>query len=244
MVFSDTTTKQGIIQACERYCNKGDAGISGVPLLLLEFTAHVNEVNRRAWFTIFSAYGGWQYDDANYTDLPAATTDLTTNITTYALPTGSLSVRGIEIKDVGNVWYPLIPLNEEQIRDSMAMSEFENTPGQPRYYQLVGQTIRVFPAANYTQASSFKVYFDRGSVSFVSTDTTQSPGFVSEFHGIIPLGASLEYLKIKMPGDATTAQLEKDYEVMKLSAIKYYTMKYEQMFPPKVMVRDYLLENL
>lgn len=240
MVFSDTSTKLGIIQACEQRCSITDAGISGNTQLLKEFTARVNKWNRKVWHMIFTSYGGWQYDDANQTDLPFASATLTADQTTYALPSSSLTVRGIEIKDEGDVWYPLTPLTEERIREYEAMGEFQKTSSRPLYYQLVGQTVRVFPASNYTQSASFKVSFDRGSVAFASTDTTTAPGFAGEYHDILPLGASLDYLTEKRPNDSTTALIRAEIQEYEAKIKQFYTMKFSQMFPPRIRVRDVL----
>lgn len=242
MQFSSTSDKLGIIQACERYTSLNDAGISGNATRLKEFTAHVNEINRRVWHIIFTAFGGWQYEDANQTDLPAATDTLTSGQTSYALPTGSLTVRGIEVKDTGGIWRQLQPLTEEMIREHQAMGEFFKTSGQPLYYQLIGQTVRIFPASNYTQAASFKVFFDRGSVAFASTATTETPGFASEYHGILPIGASLEYLMIKQPNDATTTRLANEYAKYEQNLRKFYQQKFHQMFPPRIMTADIIRE--
>lgn len=238
MQFSDTTNKLGIIQACERYCNTGDTGISGNTVLLKEFTAHSNSIMRRLWHSIFMAYGGWQYDDSNQTNLPSAYTDITASQTSYGLPNGILSVRGVEVIDEDGNWYALKPLTEEQIRDKQAMGEFLDTPGSPLYYQLVGSTIRLFPATDYTYTGGLKVFFDRGSVAFASTDTTKAPGFASEYHDLVPIGASLEWLKIKLPNDATTARLEKDYEILEQRLKEYYSKKFKELFPPRIVAPE------
>lgn len=190
------------------------------------------------WHIIFTSYGGWQYDDANQTDLPFASATLTADQVSYALPTGSLTVRGIEIKDGGNVWYPLTPITEEQIREYQAMGEFYNTSSKPLFYQLVGETARIFPASNYTQNASIKVSFDRGSVAFASSDTTKAPGFAGEYHDILPLGASYDYLVEKRPNDTTTARIQGELQEYEQKIKQFYNMKFLQFFPPRIRVRD------
>lgn len=244
MQFSDTSTKTGIIQACERYTKLGDAGISGNTLYIKEFTALVNQIGRKVWAIIFESYGGWQYEDGNQTDLPASVTTLTADQTTYAMPSGSLSVRGIEVKNTGGVWSRLFPITEEEIRDRQAMGEFFKTSGTPLYYQMIGQTIRIFPASNWTQSSSFKVFYDRGSVAFVSTDTTATPGFISEFHDILSVGASLQYLIPNQPESPTVNLLRFEYADYEKKLKTYYTQKFAQMFPPRMTVRDSVRENM
>lgn len=242
LAFSDTTAKLGIIQSCENYTNLGDAGISGNATYLKEFTRYINESGSRVWSMIFSAYGGWQYEDANQTNLPAASDTLTSGQTSYALPSGSLTVRGIEVKDTGGVWRKLNPITEEQIRDRQAMGEFYKTAATPLFYQMIGQTVRIFPAANWTQSESFKVFFDRGSVAFTSTDTTATPGFASEFHGILPIMASIQWLISKRPDSSNLALLRQE-EANYIQRLKqFYQEKFHQMFPPRITTADIIRE--
>jgi len=190
------------------------------------------------------SYGGWQYEDGNQTDLPNATTTITADQVSYSLPNGSLTVRGVEVKNEDGNWSVVHPITEEQIRERQAVGEFYNTSNHPLYYQLVGQTIRLYPASDYTQAASLKVSFDRGSVAFASSDTTATPGFASEYHDIIPIGASLEYLKIKQPGGGTIAQLQRDYLLLENNIKQYYSSKFSEMFPPRLTVKDQARDNI
>jgi len=238
MVFNDTTTLLGIIQQCENYCNLGRTGISGNANLLKEFTGYANKANRDAWQVIFNAYGGWQYDDSNYTDLPIATTALVSGTGVYAMPTGTLTVRGIEVLDEGNVWTKLEPITDEQIRDRIAEGEFMKEDGSPRYYKLINETIKLYPAPDYSQNASLKVYYDRGSVNFANTDTTKTPGFVSEFHDVIPLGASITYWMSKPQGNDAYNKLSVEYQRIMENLKKYYSQKFHQQFPPRITVRD------
>lgn len=240
--FSDTSNKLGIIQACESYCGLGDTGISGDSLLLKEFTRHINEANSRVWHMIFSSYGGWQFEDSNQSDLPAATITLTANQTSYPLPDNAITVRGIEVKDAGGVWSELKPITEEMIRDSQPMGEFYKTAGSPMYYQLVGQSVRIFPASDYTQAASFKVFYDRAMVAFASTDTSATPGFAGNYHGILPILASIQFLLYRKPDSATLPQLRNEAVVYENNLKQFYQAKWSQMFPPRIRTADIIRE--
>lgn len=242
LAFSNTTSKLGIIQACESYCNLGDTGISGNATLLKEFTRYINEVNSRVWHMIFMSYGGWQYDDGNQVDLPAASDTITSGQTSYALPPTALTVRGVEVKDEGGIWTPLVAITEEMIRDRQAMGEFFKTSGSPLYYQLVGNTVRIYPASNYTQAASFKVFFDRASFAFASDDTTDTPGFASEYHGILPIGASIQWLMSRRPESASLAQLKADFAVYEKNLKAFYQERFRQFFPPRIRTADIIRE--
>jgi hypothetical protein len=232
MVYSDTSTKLGILQECERKCNLGDTGITGTASVLATFTAYCNEASRQVWHWIFTSCGGWQYDDSNQTDLPAATATLTDSQNTYALPSTALTVQSISIKNESGDWYDLKPLTEEIIRSTgNSVEEFFETDGAPLYYTLVGNTIRLFPASNYTQADSLRVCFERGSVAFASTDTTKTPGFASEYHGVIPLLASIMWLKVKTPQDATLQMFRADAMEFEQRIKEFYSKRFKDMSP-------------
>jgi hypothetical protein len=244
MQFNNTTDINGIIQLCERYCNFPVAGISGTTNTLKEFTAYANEANREAWVIAHKNYGGWQYEDSNQIDLPIATATLTSDQANYSIPSTALIIRNIEVKNESGAWRKLVPLTYEQINETGAISEFEETDGKPRYYSLMNDTITLYPAPDYTQASSLKVYYERGSHDFVYTDTTQTPGFASEFHGMIPVGASMRYWFAKPQGNDAYNKLMMEYEKIKKNMGDYYSERWKEKFPPKVMVRDYLKENI
>lgn len=238
-----TTEKNGLIQECERKCNLGLASISGDAALLVEFTNHINNIGREVWHTIFNAYGGWQYDDGNQTDLPTSTTALVADQAFYALPAEALSVRGIEFKNSGGVWQKLNPLTEEQIRDIQAVTEFYKTSSTPLFYRLVGNSIQMFPPANYALAAALKVSFDRGSVAFASTATTTSPGFASEYHEILASGASYRWARYKKPGEKLTQELGAEYTAWLSRLDNFYGMRFKAMFPKRVTTRDSVREN-
>lgn len=241
MQYSVTTTeKNGILQECERNCKKNTGDITGSTTLLADFTNYTNRAMRQIWSWIFDAYGGWQYDDGNQTDLPSSTSSLESGKVTYALPSDVLTVRGVEIKDEGNVWHILTPLTSEHIQDVESLGEFEKTASTPRYYRLVGQTIYLYPASNFSQASSLKIFYDRGSVAFVTTDTTKTPGFASEYHDLVPLLASIEWLKIHLPEWTGLAIMKNDVELKKREIKKYYNKRFNQMFPPRITTKDTL----
>lgn len=224
MQFNETNNLSGIIQQCEKNTNLGYTTISGDSTKLKEFTNNANITMNKLWHSIFEATGSWEYDDANSTDLPQATANLVLGTQKYALPTGALTVKRVEIKDEAGNWVQLLPLIRSEI--TQGIDSFLKENGQARYYRLLGETIELFPASNYNSTGGLKVYFDRGSVQFVSTDTTKTPGFVSEYHYLVGLGASLEWLKIHLPADGTTIQFKEDYAIGVQQLTKFYNARF------------------
>jgi len=227
MQFSNTTNKQGVLQYCEKHTGLGYGNITGNSDVLLEFTANVNAAMRDLWHYIFTSTGVWEYDDSNQTNLPQATTDVVESQSKYALPSDALIIKRVELKDESGNWYKLHPLMRNDIPG--AINEFHDEDGSPTYYRLLGDTLELFSPPNYDSTDGMRVYFSRGSVEFVSTDTTKVVGFASEYNDAVPLKASLEWLDINLPEDARTAKIQAKYDA-KIIQLKEY---FNRRFPAK-----------
>ena len=239
--FNGDSDEQDIVSLTADLIDNPDTPSSTTPYTLKSITRNVNKWNKTVWSWIFEAYGGWLYDDGNNTtDFPRAKNTLTASQTNYAFPPSALVVRGVEVKDQGGVWSALTPTTEERIREFQAEAEFMKTPSAPQYYVPLANSFMIYPAANYTQADSIRVSFTRGSTSFASTDTTKTPGFVSEFHEVLAVGAAFEYCKRKtLPMLAGLLADLKDYEAR---IKKFYQERFAEAFPPRITVQDAVAE--
>ncbi len=158
---------------------------------------------------IMRADARWQYDDANYTDLPSATTTVTANQQDYSLPTSHIIVERVELKDSGGQWHLLQPIDKRDVRfDPLAEGESSRTgaylagTGRPLQYDKKARSVILYPVPNFTQAASLAIYFGRGALKFDFTDdkftdntgsNASEPGFAVLFHDLIPLWASYNY---------------------------------------------------
>jgi len=236
MIFSSTTTKAGIIQEIERLTDLGQTYISGDATRLAEMTATINRINHRVWHTIFMATGNWQYDDGNFTDLPIATTDLVSGTAKYAIPSDALTIQRVEIKDENGLEYQLTPITKELIK-GQAVDEFLDVDSTPMYYSIVNGTMELFPAPNYASTGGLKVYFDRDSVDFTVADpmttelNNQTPGFASPYHEILPIKASIEWLKVKQPQSPTLPLLLQDDLKLEQSIKQFYAVRFKDYKP-------------
>lgn len=199
--FSDTTTKNGLIQVCEDevFGNYGD--ISGNTDRLYQFTRLLNEGLNRVTSLILKANGRWQWDDSNNTDLPIGTTDLVTTAGSeqqdYSFNVSHLKVLGVEVLNADGDWVNLIPIDQLDITNSEnSVTDFLKTPGMPQYYDKLGASIFLYPkplASAVTDSGGLKVRFQRPPSYFVYTDTTKVPGFNSLHHNLVALIASRDY---------------------------------------------------
>lgn len=220
---------------------------------LINKSRDANICLREIWSWIHDAYGGWMYDDSNNTiDFPTATTSLVTSQKDYNLPSDSLTVRGVEIQTQNSgVWQKLSPKTEEQIRDIIAEKQFLNVPSTPMYYTPYANSVRIYPAANYSQATSLRISYDRGTVSFLPNDTTKTPGFNSLFHEAVAFGMAVLFGNRKsipsvtgtmvgkrlIPGGITTKWQKYEVDIK-----KFYGKRYKQFFPDQISVHDAVRE--
>lgn len=150
-----------------------------------------NNALDRVTSLILQADGRWQWDDTNQTDLPIATTNLVSGQQDYSLSVDHIEIQRVEAKDSNGNWYLLKPLDKAEIK--IALNEYFDTDDTPRYYDKVGNSVFLYPAPNYSQSASLKLYFSRPASYFVSGDTTKKPGFNALFHDLIPLWVAYDY---------------------------------------------------
>lgn len=194
MVFSDTSTKLGLVQDCEMniFNNYGD--ISSNSNRLYDFTARMNRSLDKVAGLIMSVDNKWQYDDSNYTDFPIGRTDLVANQADYTMSVNFLIIEKVLILDpAGNstIIYPI------DITDP-SMSWYLQQPaspgvGQPFRYDKTGNSIVLYPTPNYSATAGLIVHYKRPPSYFAYTDTTKTPGIPSIYHRYVSLDASLDY---------------------------------------------------
>jgi len=161
---------------------------------IVQFIRNANSWYRKADSWVWEAAGTWEFDDSNWTDLPVATSTLVDGQQDYTLPSTARKIDRAEVLDASENYQKLIPFDKSQIGD--AMDEFMETDGLPKYYDLVGNSILLYPApatASVTVAKGLQLYFVRDISEFGVTDTSTEPGFDNHFHRIVSLGASYDF---------------------------------------------------
>lgn len=194
MVFSDTTTKQGLLQDCEQlvFGNYGD--ISNNSDRLYDFTARMNRSLDKVASKIMQVDGRWQWDDTNYTDFPVGSTDIISGQADYTLDVTHLIIEKVTILDSSGSSYVIYPID---IQDPVMFQYLQQPPtqatGQPTYYDKKGNSIILYPTPNYNATAGLTVHYKRPASYFAHTDTTKAPGIPSIFHRYVSLDASLDY---------------------------------------------------
>lgn len=203
MKFSDTSNKNGLIQDSEILLNFPDGGISGDTTLLKQFTGLINQSYLK---TIAYALGldpKWTWDDFNGRpdySFPIASATLVSGQEDYSLPGAYdstsqqefLKLLKVSVLDTSGTESIVLPTSVSEAE----LNRLYPTGGIPRFYRLIGQSIKLFPkplTGSVTLTSGLKIYFQRSPDLFTSSDTTQTPGLPEPFHRMISLEACMDY---------------------------------------------------
>jgi hypothetical protein len=172
---------------------------------------------------IWESDGGWQYDDSNSTTLPVAYTSLVHNQKDYTLPSTTQIIQQIEIQSTEGEWFKLKPFDPAEV--SVAAQEFQESPGLPTHYDLVGRSIMLYPtpsSAHCTLASGIAVYMNRTVSDLVVASST--PGFASPFHRILSYSAALDFTQ----DDSARKFLAAQKARMENGLIRFYSKRSEE----------------
>jgi hypothetical protein len=227
MQYNGHATNQDLVTLSNKLSKQND-----VSFPLVEKTLYANMGEREIMSAIHEVYGGWKYDDKNQTDLPEATADLVSGQDTYTLPVDASFVDGVYYQNENNsTWNKVLPLAKEQLNNEQ---DFMTTDGPPAYYRPVGDTIKLYPASNFSKDDALKVQYSRDIVGFTTASTTTTPAFDSQFHEAVAVymaymvSAANSLKSEKM----LTVKWEKALEMIR----RHYQMKFKEMFPTRIKV--------
>ena len=193
MVYNDSSNKLVIINETSTWCFGNSANDDTTAYPLADKTRNVNNWYDRVTSLILQSDARWEWDDVNQTDLPIATTALVANQQDYGLDTAvQYKIQRVEILDTTGDAIRLHPISEQD-KKNIAMTEYRETAGTPKEYDLIGNSIFLYPKPSYAKALGLKLYFQRGASYFVSGDTTKTPGFNEMFHRILTYGAAYDF---------------------------------------------------
>jgi len=197
-VFNDTTDKLGLIQECETKVFGGNYGaISGNTKRLQTFTRYMNN-GLNKWASLVMQYDTrWQWHDANYTTHPEAYTTMVAGQQDYGLSDLHLQIRHVYVLDSDGNKVPLKQLDERDLTNrNIAPSEFLTTNGLPKYYDLKGRSIFLYPApssADTTLTGGLYVTYTSAPSYFADDDTTKEAGIPLQFSNYPAIFASRSY---------------------------------------------------
>lgn len=205
MQFSDTSTKQGLLQDCEFLCNLGDAGITGDANLKAHFTRLINIHYAQALARVQVQSGKDGAEDTNYADQQFSLFDIVSGTNDYQFLTDA---NGNTITDITGVLIKtstsddFVQLDRLSLSDKNAlliMSPNSSNTGTPTGFIEKNNSVFLNKKPNYSAPLGGKLFYRLVPSYFVAGDSTKKPGFVEGYHRILSLGASLDWLVVNKP---------------------------------------------
>jgi hypothetical protein len=192
MKFSESSTQLGIL---ERVRNKCRVDANQWPTARV--VGSVNDCMDWLAGVFIGKDKRFQWDDTNHTKMPIGTTNLVANQREYSFLTDEqgnriLTLTRIDWKDANGNWTQLQEIDQATISPE-ALDEFEDTSGNPMYYDKTNDNvIKLYPASDTSVTAGLKFYFQRTPSYFTASDTTKEPGFNSIPHSIFVNWASYD----------------------------------------------------
>lgn len=187
MIYNGETNNQDLYSDTRFLIGVSSTDTTTFPLV--DFTRSANFALDKVVSVIFRADNRWEFDDSNSTDLPIATASLVANQQDYGIAVTHLKILKVRVKDQQGEWVSLNPINRRDLTDSQLTA----TAGDPVNYDIIGNSIFVYPKPSYSSTGGLELQYQRGGSYFITTDTTKTPGFASQFHRLISLYAALDY---------------------------------------------------
>lgn len=166
----------------------GTSSIFNESYTLIDRTRNVNISLDEAIAELYKADPNWNWDDTTNTDFPLAYTDLAQAQDHYTLLDETLVVHRFRIKDAQGNWITLEPVLRDELSDSQLIAT--GTPS--RFYKL-GGALFPNPIPNYGITNGVELEFQRGGNHFTIDSQNTSPGFNSQYHSFLSVGASHRY---------------------------------------------------
>lgn len=203
MMFSDNTNLTGIVEDIDFRCST-----TVIDYPLKDKARNINQVQDGVLEFLMENSKKIEWADTaltapyNYTDYNLVDTEIDVTVTV------PYKFQRAEIKDSNGDWTEIKLINREELK--VAKEEFESTDGIPKFLTINGDNAQLFPAPDYTQASSLRIYDQPEVTLFVSTDTTKTPLLPRFSHSLLSVGASIMYCNLYKKDRVQVLVLEQD----------------------------------
>lgn len=207
MRFSGSGDNSGLVQ--ETYFLSGTDANS---YLIADLTRNLNGWYERIVGWVLESLDDWDWDDPNLTNLPRANQAMQANQDNYPLPTDLYKVLRLEYTWDGSIYYKATPLHfKERLAGSDVTAINNDFQKTKPFYQLFANQILVRPIpvqADVDAGASIRLWYARDFDHFITTDTTQAPGFVKLWHRALSHGAAYDFAIAKGKANANALRNE------------------------------------
>lgn len=200
-----------------------------------------NAISTQLFTIAYRTYGGWQFDDLGYNDLPVAFADLKANINLYDLDQSVLTVKAVHILNPNNGTYEQVPSVTDETVNKL-ISPTSQDAGSIWAYKIVGNTLAFVGVPSVDVALGIRLTFDR-VITYITTPTDPATklGLHSMWHELACKGVACEYNGIRVK---TNEKLEQDWADGLSAYEDYYRSRWQDRQPTGINVRDTVRENI
>lgn len=163
-----------------------------------DLVVDLNDALADLWVRIKSARGVLEYDDTNYTDLPASTFNLTANTAAYKVTDDQnsneiITIHKVQVLNAAGDWVDIPREKVGEGKQDALLNTSSDTASVPDLYYEVGATVYFSPIPSTSRTNGVKVWYDRAPKAFALSGTTFEPGVPSIYHKLIGEKAALTY---------------------------------------------------
>jgi len=169
---------------------------------------------------IWNYTSDWEFDDTSDEKLPIADTNLVSGQWDYSMPTRAREIIRVEVKEPNGGMVKLHPINQNQIK--RAREDFKGDDGVPRYYELVGKSLLLYPAPSYNMSEGLSITMSRSVIPL--DESTDEPEIEREFHRLLSYGAALDWA-IAKGKTSKRSELEREYLKLKRKLSSFYSKR-------------------
>lgn len=161
-----------------------------------------NKYGRQIHSWILSSTDEVDYDDKNNTsDFPILTTNIVANQQDYSMPAEMTKIKRVEVTYDGTNWVKANPIDIDEITDSTSTNDIaDNFSEDAPFYDINSNSVFLYPVPSTNVTAGIKIWIDRKANPFTSADVstgTKEPGFDEDFHYLVPLLVTWDYVMFK-----------------------------------------------
>jgi len=175
---------------------------------------------------ILQAQDGDDFDDNNYTsEFPILTTGLVEDQADYSLPDELVKIKRVTAMYDGTNTYKATPFDISQSGQALKDSYFTS---QSPYYDLHDNSVELYPTPTANVAKGLRIWISRQMELYTTaqvTAGTKSPGFDRQFHNIVPLKASWNWLFYKVKDYNQADRIKQQIDEMEVRIKQHYSDK-------------------
>ncbi len=231
-VYNTTNTENSLVHEAWDLC---DADITSYPLA--KVIRRFNFALEKLVAEIINADGVWEYDDTNHTTRPIGRGNLEEGRSSYSFSSEYLKVNMVEILNDDGLTYRKLKQLDRRDLGGLTIEEYFGTnssgtypnniaKGMPKYYDIEGDSILLYPAPTSTQVTltnGIRASFSRTADLFTTSDTTQEPGLPSSFHELLSIYAALRYCALYKKDRVPL--LKKDWDDGVKAIVKFFARR-------------------